>query len=111
MRNAVAVIMVCTLLVACAAKSNQSVDVRPVGQGLEFLGMSGVLAALIFVFGRLIGPEGARWYAAYSARIMFGLLVVLAVIVAARALPDLFIPLLTFLAAVAAVVLIRWILK
>ncbi len=111
MRNTVALIIGCAILAACSARSDQSVDVRPVGQGLEFLGMSGVLAALILVFGRLIGPEGVKWCAAYSAHTMFGLFVILAVIMAATAVPYLLMPLLMFLAAVAALVLIMWLLK
>lgn len=111
MRNILTVAVGCTLLAACAATRNQGVDVRPVGQGLEFLGMSGVLAALILVFGRLIGPEGVKWCAAYSVHIMFGLFVILAVIMSATAAPYLLMPLLTFLAAVAALVLIIWLLR
>jgi len=45
-----------TLLAACASTGgNPGIDVRPIGHGLEFLGMSVVLAALVAVFGRFIG--------------------------------------------------------
>jgi VIT1/CCC1 family predicted Fe2+/Mn2+ transporter len=53
---AVAVLCSGTLLVACSGTSSApAIDVRPIGQGLEFLGMAIVLAALVVVFGRFIG--------------------------------------------------------
>ncbi|MEO8205938.1 MAG: hypothetical protein ABI615_07125 [Chthoniobacterales bacterium] len=53
---AVAVMVVCLLLAACSSIGKSSViDTRPIGSGLEFIGMAGVLAALISVFGKYIG--------------------------------------------------------
>ena len=43
------------LLAACTERSGATVDVEPVRRGLEFLGISGVLGALIVVLGRFIG--------------------------------------------------------
>ena len=43
-------------LSACSpGGSDGSIDMGPVGHGLEFLGMALVLAALVLVFGRFIG--------------------------------------------------------
>ncbi|MEO6848020.1 MAG: hypothetical protein ABI254_12240 [Chthoniobacterales bacterium] len=52
---AVSVMLLCLLLSACSGVGKSSViDTRPIGNGLEFLGMAGVLIALIIVFGRYI---------------------------------------------------------
>lgn len=52
---AAAVLLTCTFLAACAGESvAPKLDVRPIGQGLEFLGIALVLATLVAVLGKFI---------------------------------------------------------
>jgi predicted small secreted protein len=53
---AVAVAVACTLLLAaCNPIASAGVDTHPIGSGIDFLGLSVVLAALILAFSRYIG--------------------------------------------------------
>lgn len=55
-RLAAAILASFALLASCAKPAPPPiVDVRPIGQGLEFLGIALVLAVLIFVFSRFLG--------------------------------------------------------
>jgi len=87
-----AVVVAGTLLVACQEeKARELVNTQPIGHGLEFLGMMGVLAALIVVLGRLASEsEVMRWK--YVPHVMVSLLILLAFVVVAAAVPNLVIP-------------------
>jgi len=53
---AVAAVVLGMALAACSGVGNHGAfDVRPIGDGLQFLGLSGVLGALIIVLGRFLG--------------------------------------------------------
>jgi len=93
---------------ACSKAGNSAIDVRPMERGLEFLGMSGVLAALILVFGKHLSSPVERWSTAYGTPLMFGLFVILVLSVAMVAAPYLILPLVTFLAVLAAGAAIAW---
>ncbi len=57
---AVAVTVAGTLLLAACSTSggvSNTPDMRPIGGGIEFLGISLVLCALIAVFGKFIGRK------------------------------------------------------
>jgi hypothetical protein len=56
LRQLCAILAASALLAACAKPAPPPiVDVRPIGQGLEFVGIALVLAVLIFVFSRFLG--------------------------------------------------------
>lgn len=42
------------LFAACSSAPKAEVDVTPIGNGLTFLGLAVVLAALVLVFGRFL---------------------------------------------------------
>ena len=57
-RFAAAVLATSALFAACAKPVPAPiVDVRPIGQGLEFLGIALVLAVLVYVFSKFIGGK------------------------------------------------------
>ena len=90
---ALMVMLVVTLLLAACQeeKARKFIDTQPIGHGLEFLGMMGVLAALIVVLGRLASEsEVMRWK--YVPHVMVGLLILLAFVVVSAAVPALLIP-------------------
>ena len=107
---ALAVMVAGTLLLAACneqEKVRQLVDVKPVGDGLQFLGLAGVLSALILVFGKFITESKLT---GYSPFIMAGLGLLLTLVVVVTALPKLIIP-VTVAAAVLVVVAVvghRW---
>ena len=86
----------CLILVACAAPSG-GVDVRPIGKGLEFLGLALVFCTLILVFAGSIRPGQTDGFTPYVAPLMAGLFGLLTVSIAIAALPQLAIPLLVLL--------------
>jgi len=103
-----AILLFCALLAACASNGERPmVDVSPVGDGLHFVGMAGVLAALIIVFGRFVSESKLTSYAGY---ILGGLLILLALIVGLAAVPALIIPITAVIAilVIVAVVGQRW---
>jgi FtsH-binding integral membrane protein len=52
---AVAVLVTCAFFAACSTKAVTTVvDTRPIGQGLEYVGIAVVLATLIIVFGKFL---------------------------------------------------------
>jgi len=107
-KYALAMLVTSVLVVACTgAPAKPVVDTRPVGDGLTFLGMAGVLAALIFVFGKFITESKLTGYTPY---ILLSLLGVLALVVVFKSIPALIIPLTVV--AVALLVLgflsLRW---
>lgn len=77
------------LLAACAAGERPMVDVKPVGDGLTFLGMAGVLATLIVVFGKFVSDFRLSGYMTW---LLGGLLVLLVLVVTVTAIPALIIP-------------------
>lgn len=105
----VVMVIVTILLSACweTSRERQIVDVRPVGDGLTFLGMAGVLIALILVFGRFITESAVvKWK--YIPHFMVGLLVVLAIVVVNAALPALIIP-ISIAIVVLAILAFAWV--
>ena len=88
---ALAVILAGTILVMAACqeeKARQLIDTRPIGDGLQFLGMMGVLAALVFVFGKFVEqPAIMRW--TYLPYVLVALLITLSLLVLAAAAPAL----------------------
>lgn len=107
---ALAVVLAGTLLLAACNEGSpprQLVDVKPVGEGLTFLGLAGVLSALILVFGKFIGESKLT---GYSPFIMAGLGLLLTLVVVVTAIPKLIIP-VTVAAAVLVIVAVvghRW---
>ena len=93
----------CLALAACAGSSG-AVDVRPIGKGLEFLGLALVFSALILVFAGSVGAGRTDGFTPYVAPIMVGLFGLLTVSIAIAALPQLVIPLLGLLVLVAGVI-------
>jgi len=90
---AVAVLIAGTLLVAACQeeKARQLIDTRPIGDGLQFLGMMLVLSMLVFVFGKFIEqPVIFKW--TYLPYVLVALLIVLSLLVLAAAMPALLIP-------------------
>ena len=84
------ILIVPVLLAACTGTGgHQMVDVRPIGEGLNFLGLAGVLAALIFVFGRFTGDSMLPTLTSY---LFTGLFILLALVVAVTAIPQLILP-------------------
>ncbi|CAN5539729.1 hypothetical protein BH09VER1_BH09VER1_23930 [soil metagenome] len=111
MKSILTVLIGCMLLAACAVSRIQRpmVDTRPVGEGLNFLGIAVVLAALVLVFGKILG-DSAVMRKAWLAYVLVGLLIILALVVAVVALPKLIIPIAVGAAVlvVLAVVGQRW---
>jgi len=107
---AVAVVIAGTMLLAACneqEKARQLVDVKPVGEGLTFLGLAGVLSALILVFGKFLTESKIT---GYSPFIMAGLGLLLTLVVVVTAIPKLIIP-VTVAAAVLVIVVVvghRW---
>jgi hypothetical protein len=93
-KTALVITIAATLMLAACWEnphSRQLIDVRPIGHGLEFLGMMGVLAALIIVLGKFVTEsEVMKWK--YVPHIMVALLIILALVVVAAAVPALIIP-------------------
>jgi len=93
-RIALAVVIAATLLLSACWEnphSRQLVDTQPIGHGLEFLGMMGVLAALVFVLGKFITESDVmKWK--YVPNVMVALLAILALVAVAAAVPTLIIP-------------------
>jgi len=91
---ALAVILAGTILLSAACqeeKARQLIDTRPIGDGLQFFGMMVVLAALVFVFGKFVEqPVIMRWI--YLPYVLVALLIILALLVVAAAIPSLLIP-------------------
>ena len=107
---AVVVIVAVTVLLSACWETNlkrQIIDVRPVGEGLTFLGMAAVLVALIVVFGRFVTEDVIRQWK-YIPQCLTALLAVLAVVVLNAAIPALIIPIsLAFI--VLAILAFAWI--
>ena len=90
---ALAVMIAATLLLSACGEnpSREIVDTQPIGHGLEFLGMMGVLAALVFVLGKFVTESDVmKWK--YVPNVMVALLVILALVAVAAAVPTLLIP-------------------
>ena len=81
------------LLAACneGAPPRQLVDTKPIGDGLEFMGLMLVLSMLVFVFGKFVEqPVIAKW--TYLPYVLVALLIILSLLVLAAAIPNLVIP-------------------
>lgn len=99
------ILLISGLLVACADREHhQVVDVRPIADGLRFLGMAGVLAALVIVYGNFVSATRLTGYIPY---ILAGLFILLALVVAAVAVPVLIIPITIALVALVVVAVLN----
>jgi len=91
---AVAVMVAGTLMLAACneqEKVRQLVDTKPIGEGLEFMGLMLVLSLLVFVFGKFIEQSViAKW--TYLPYVLVALLIILSLLVIASAVPNLVIP-------------------
>jgi len=91
---ALVVLLAGTILVMAACqdeKARQLIDTKPIGHGLEFLGMMLVLSMLVFVFGKFIEqPVIFKW--TYLPYLLVALLIILSLLVLAAAAPALLIP-------------------
>jgi len=91
---ALAVMIAGTLLLAACNEGSpprQLVDTKPIGDGLQFLGMMMVLSALVFVFSRFVEqPLIAKW--TYLPYLLVALLIILSLLVLAAAMPHLILP-------------------
>lgn len=91
-QNWVVLVLGILLFTGCGESNHrQIVDVKPVGDGLMFLGLAGVLMTLIVVFGKFLN-EATMYRWVYLSHFMVALFSILALVIVAAAIPALLIP-------------------